>query len=79
MRGKLRERQRERLGANQWARWWFRAGERLGAGQVAPAPAYGTAIGKRREAGVGDAGSGSLVNSPKLKIQFCNFNVSPSS
>ena len=34
---------------------------------------------ERREAGVGDAGSGSLVNSPNVKFQFCNFNVSPSS
>jgi hypothetical protein len=32
-----------------------------------------------REAEVGNPGSGNLVNNPKFKIQFCNFNFSPSS
>ena len=32
-----------------------------------------------REAGEGDGGSGSLVNNPKFKTQFCNLIFSPSS
>ena len=37
---------------------------------------------RRRGAGrreVGDEGRGSLVNKPKFKTPFCNFNFSPSS
>ena len=32
-----------------------------------------------REAGEGDEGRGNLINNPKFKTQFCNFNFSPSS
>jgi hypothetical protein len=40
---------------------------------VVPALAYGAAVGSVQGGRVGDAGSGSLVNSPKFKIHFCNF------
>ena len=46
---------------------------------AAPAPAYGTAVGRAQGGGGEETGDGNFVNRSKLKIQFCNFNFSPSS